>query len=885
MPRFFFLFFLLSLSAPLRAQVETTIRDPGELPAKADTLIASDTIPTDTTAVRRDTTITQANSDIETTIRYSARDSIRASIDGKKIWLYGQARITYGEIQLEAEEIIIDYDKGTLTAHGRRDSTGQRIGFPVFQDGSDLYETKDIVYNYRTGRARISEVVTKQGEGIVHVQHAFKNEKDELFSVNNAYTTCDLEHPHFVIRSTKSKSIPRDKIISGPFYLEFNDIPLPAGFLFGMFPFERESKSGILFPSYSEERRRGYALRNLGYFFDINDYVKLAIETDIYSKGGHGINVHTNYMKRYRYSGSLLFSYTNTKITDRIEAPSTTVDYRLSWSHQPLTRGNSRFSASVNAATSTYNQNNNLSFGPNFDINDNTGLSNISAKLSSTISYSKKFAGTPFSLGVNGSINQDLRTRLVDLPFPNLSLNMTNLYPFQRKDGRTTPLDNFSIGYKMVATNRITNNIGKVSPDAERDSIAPFTFENLSLFMKNARKGIRHTIPISTSNKLFRYFTISPSFNYDERWYFEQLDWKYQFGDDTLLVADTVRRFNRIANYTMSAGLTTRIYGMFFFKRGNVKAIRHVVNPTVSFSYAPDFRKNNDYFQLLTDPKTGQGTYRSRHEGFVYGGSSQGHSGSIGFGIGNNVEMKVQNARDTVARKVMLLNNLSINSSYNLFAESFKLSPFSISANTNIRDNLINLNMSASLDPYTYIVDDEGVETRIDEYAWKSGKLGRITSASLAASTSLNPRARERHQETREAAAQSDLPTAEKEQIIRNPNMYVDFDIPWDLQISYTLSYSHPVNREASITQSLQFSGELELSEKWKAQFSSGYHFESKEFTQTTVTISRDLHCWAMSLWWVPFGRFQSYNFTIHVKSSMLRDLKLERRKPHLDNL
>src|SRR5690606_17550850 len=344
---------------------------------------------------------------------------------------------------------------------------------------------------------------------------------------------------------------------------------------------------------------------------------------------------------------------------------------------QPRNLGrNSRFSASVNAATSTYNQNNNLAYGaPNLDINDNTGLSSISAKLSSTISYNKKFAGTPFSLGVNGSINQDLRTRLVDLPLPNLSLTMTNLYPFQRKDGRTTPLDNFSIGYKMVATNRITNNIGKVTPEATRDSIAPFTFENLSLFMKNARKGIRHTIPISTSNKIFRYFTISPSINYDERWYFEQLDWKYQFGDDTVLVADTIRRFNRIANYTMSAGLNTRIYGMFFFKRGNVKAIRHVVNPTISFSYAPDFRNNKDYFQLLTNPKTGEQSYRSRHEGFVYGGSSQGHSGSIGFGIGNNVEMKVQNARDTVARKVMLLNNLSINSSYNLFAESFKLSP------------------------------------------------------------------------------------------------------------------------------------------------------------------------------------------------------------------
>src|SRR5690606_37328944 len=222
-----------------------------------------------------------------------------------------------------------------------------------------------------------------------------------------------------------------------------------------------------------------------GYFFDINDYVKLAIETDIYSKGGHAINVNTNYMKRYRYSGALLFSYTNTRITDRIEAPSTTIDYRLSWSHQPQNIGrSSRFSASVNAATSTYNQNNNLAYGsPNFDINNNTGLSNISAKLNSTISYNKKFLGTPFSLGVNGSINQDLRTRLVDLPFPNLSLTMTNLYPFQRKDGRATPLDNFSVGYKMVATNRITNNIGRVSPEATRDSIAPFTFENLSLFM------------------------------------------------------------------------------------------------------------------------------------------------------------------------------------------------------------------------------------------------------------------------------------------------------------------------------------------------------------------------------------------------------------------
>lgn len=890
-PRFFILvLFIFSCVVTLRAQVETPVQTPGEITPGPDSVIRSDTIPvpSDTTEVSvqdQQDSIPATPGDIETTIKYSARDSIRASVDGKKIWLYGQAKIVYGQVQLEADEILIDYGKSTLTAHGTRDSLGQRVGYPVFQDGNELYETKDIIYNFKTGRAQISEVVTKQGEGIIHVEHAFKNEKDELFSRNNAYTTCDLEHPHFVIRSTKSKAIPNDKIVSGPFYIEFNDIPLPAGFLFGMFPAERESKSGILFPSYGEERRRGYNLRGLGYFFDINDYVKLGIETDLYSKGGHAINVRSNYAKRYKYTGSVLFSYSNTKITDRIEAPASTIDYRLAWSHQPQSKGNSRFSASVNAATSTYNQNNNLNYGLNTDINSNTGLSSISAKLSSTVSYSKKFAGTPFSLGINGSINQDLRTKLVDMPFPNLSVNMTNLYPFQRKDGRIGPLDNFSIGYKMLATNRITNNIGRVTPDATQDSIAAFNSENLPLFLKNARKGIHHTIPISTSNKLFRYFTISPSINYDERWYFEKLNWSYQTMDgDTLLVSDTTHQFNRIANYTMSAGLNTRIYGLYFFKRGNVKAIRHVINPTISIGYVPNFAANTDYFQQLTDPATGRAFYKSRHEGFVYGGSTLGRSGSIGFGIGNNLEMKVQNEKDSVARKVMILNNLSVNSSYNLVADSFNLAPFSISANTNIKNNLININLSASLDPYSYLTDAEGNERRVEQYALKSGKLGRITSATLAASTNLNPKAREKEQSSREKIAQSDLPQSDKEFLIRNPEAYIDFDIPWSLQVGYNLSYGHPLNSEPRITQTLQFSGELAISEKWKTNFQSGYHFESKEFTQTTVTISRDLHCWTMSLWWVPFGRFQSYNFTINVKSSLLKDLKLERRKPFFDN-
>lgn len=869
------------------AQVESQVKPPGPLPYKSDTTIVpidSIKLPLDTLAVQETDSVSKPKSDIETTIKYSARDSIRASMDSKKIWLYGKATITYGTIKLDAEEIEIDYAKNTLTAIGKRDSTGQVLGYPIFQNGNETYETNDIIYNFKTGHAKISNVRTKQGEGIMFVQHAFKNEKNELFSRNNTYTTCDLEHPHFLVRSTKSKAIPNDKIISGPFYMEFNDIPLPIGFLFGIFPVKRESASGILFPSYGEERRRGFNLRGFGYFFDINEYVKLAVTGDIYSKGGHAVYLNSNYMKRYKYSGSVNFSYSKTKITDQIENPTETNDYRIAWSHSPKSKGNSRFSASVNAATSTYNQNNSLNYGYNTDINSQS-FSNISAKLSSTISYSKKFAGTPFSMGINGSINQDLQTGLVDLPFPNLTVNMTNQYPFQRKDGRVGIMDNFSIGYSMAATNRITNNIGRVSPEATRDSIAPFNLDNLPYFIDHARKGIKHSIPISTSNKIFRYFTISPSMSYDERWYFERLTWSsVNENGKQVFVADTSKVFNRIANYSFGAGLNTRVYGTYFFKRGNVKAIRHVVNPTLGFSYTPDFSSNTNYFQKFTGTN-GKPIYKSRHEGFVYGVSSYGNSGSINFGLGNNVEMKVKSEKDSIARKVMLLNNLSVNSSYNLLADSFNLAPFSLSANSNIMDNLVNINMSASLDPYSYITDAEGIERRIDDYALKAGKLGRITSANLALSSNFNPKARERQQQSREKIAQSDLSTADKEFLIQNPEAYIDFEIPWSLQVGYNVSYSHPVNRDPAVTQTLQFSGDLALTEKWKVNFQSGYHFEAKEFTQTTITVARDLHCWTMRFWWVPFGRFQQYNFTINVKSSILQDLKVERRKPFFDSL
>ncbi len=876
--------------------MESQVKPPtGILPVKADTsninpdsiIVARDTLQkanNDTTKVKP----AQPKGDIETTINYSARDSIRASVDGKLVWLYGDAKIKYGEIELEAEEITIDYANSTLTAHGIRDSLGNRIGFPIFKNGPELYETKDIIYNYKTKRARISEVVTQQGEAYLHGDVVYKNEKGELLSKRNSYTTCNLEHPHFLIRATKTKAIPNDKIVAGPFYFEFNDIPLPVGFLFGMFPSPRRSASGIIFPSYGEERRRGFNLRGGGYFFDINEYVKLALTGDIYSKGGHALYANSNYMKRYKYNGAVNFAYSkNPETTDRIENTNYTKDFRITWSHSPQSKGTGRFAASVNAATATFNRNNYLTQGSTYN---NPNLNNITAKLSSNISYSKRFAGSPFSLGVNLNHSQDLQTKAVDLLLPNISLNMTNIYPFQRKSGKTGPLDNFSIAYTMNAMNRITNNIGRIPVRAKKDSIAPFTGANLPMFFDNARKGMRHTVPTSFSFKALRHFTVSPSFSYEEKWYGEKLLWGYNT-DSLIVKTDTLKGFNRVSNYSVSASLTTRIYGLYSFKKktSKVKAIRHVINPTVSYSYTPDFSKNENYFQKLID-KTGREIYQDRYQGFVYGGSTLGNSSAIGFGIGNNVEMKVQGPQDSVARKVMLLNNLSLNSSYNFIADSFKLAPISLSANTNILDNLLNVNLSATLDPYTIKLTrnpETGalVEDRIDQIVWKSGKVGRITNATLAMSTNLNPKARSKNTSSREKIGKSNLPEQEKEFLLQNPDVYIDFDIPWSMNISYNLNYSHGLNASPNVTQTVNVSGDVSLSEKWKVTYSSGYHFESKEFTQTNLGISRDLHCWTMSVNWTPFGRFQQFFFTINVKSSLLQDLKLERRKPFFDNL
>jgi lipopolysaccharide assembly outer membrane protein LptD (OstA) len=885
--------------------VERPIRPPqGRLPVKNDTLpLVSDTL-----TIKKDTLNTPADSvnakkgDIEYTIFYSADDSINSNLTSKIIRLYGNAKITYGQIVLEADQIEIDYENSTLTAHGHLDSLGRRVGFPIFKDGGQTYETKDMTYNFKTKKAKITEVVTKQGDGFLHGDAVFKNERNELFSVTNAYTTCNLPVPHFRILSHHSKAIPGDKIVTGPFYFEFNGVPTPLGFAFGMFPSKQKSASGLIIPKYGEEGRRGFFLKNGGYFFDINDYIKLTLTGDIYSKGSSAVYLNSTYRNRYKHSGNFNFTFTSNRLTDKIEDKNTSKDFRITWSHSPLTKGTGRFSASVNAATTTYNSNNLLGVNA---FAQSTRIDNTTRKLSSNISYSKTFKGTPLSMGINLRHNQDLTTGRVDLPVPDLSFNVNNIYPFKHAGGNEF-LENLSIRYTMTATNQLTNDLGLIGKkgganSAPTDSIAPFTFANMPFFFQNAKKGVRHSIPLSTSVKVLKNFTLSPNITYDELWYFDKLQWAAvpNAKKGTSIVAvDTLKEFNRISNYSGSISMTTRLYGMYVSKNpdSKIKAIRHVVNPSVSYSYQPDFgNPKYDYFQTFENVYADSTTkvpvtvQKSRHEGFVYGSSRTGKSSALGFSINNNLEMKVKGKQDTVAKKISLLNTLSVSSSYNFLADSFKLAPFAFSANTNVLNDKININLSATVDPYQYLIlnPDEQVinQVRVNRYAWANGfRLGQISSAGIAFGTNLSPKGKEKDKTTREKIGKSEMSPTDKEFLLKNPDAYLDFDVPWNLRMNYNADYSKNGHMKATVTQALRFNGDVSLSAKWKIGFNSGFDLQAKKLTLTSLSLSRELHCWQMSLNWVPFGKFQNYTFSIGIKSALLRDLKLDRQRSFFDN-
>ncbi|MEP1035145.1 putative LPS assembly protein LptD [Ekhidna sp.] len=872
----------------------------------------SDTTKNDSTAIQAPT---QNQSDIQTTINYNAKDSLFFNVKSRELFLYGETHIDYGRVSLDAERTDVDWNKRTLKAKYVTDSTGRKIGKPVFTEGPDTYVTDDIVYNFKTERALIKGVITEKQGGFMHGEDVKKNAEDELFIRGAAYTTCNLEDPHFSIQSSKLKVIPNNKVVSGPFNMRFRDVPTPLFFPFGMFPQPKEKSSGIIVPSYGEEQRRGFFLRNGGYYFAISDYMDLRLTGDIYSKGGSGVNAVSNYYKRYSFRGTFNFSYANS-VTDDVENPIETNDYSIRWNHTPESKGNSSFSASVNAATRTYTQNNNLVV-QDFDRS-------INSQLASSISYRKIFAGTPFNMSSNLRHSQNLQSGIVNLTLPDLTVNMNRIYPFKNVvNSSNSPISKLSFSHNLVAKNELSNdrirssNFNVINRSARSDSVITFNSDNFNEIFRRSQLGFKHAVPISTSMNVFKYFTLNPTFNYQELWYTKELQYEYVEEENGVRI-DTVSGFSRAGSWSTGASLNTRVYGTVFFTKGKIQAIRHVMTPSVSFNYSPDFSdtKYGVYSDVQID-SLGNTQRVSKYEGFAYGSPPGGESKTLGFALSNNLEMKVASKKDTVNgfKKVKLFDNLGISTGYNLAADSFKLSNININARTSFFDGKISLNVTGSLDPYEYLLLSETINSRgervvsqrkLDRYTWNNGNgLGRLSSLNTAISLNLSPNSSNRNNTSTSNTnsgrddfgldgvsppdeqvgfdGYSDLERQQVNHIQNNPEMYVDFNVPWSLRMQYSINRTKRGFEDASIRQSFQFSGTLGLTDKTQITFNSGYDFEAKDFTTTRVGVSRDLHCWTMNFDWVPFGRFQSYFLSIRVKSSILQDLKLEKRRSFFD--
>lgn len=870
-------------------------------PSVLDTLpgIKNDTIPiTDSTKIA-------PQGDIQTEIKYYAEDSIITDFQSKKVFLHKGAWFEYGLIRLDADLIIIDWEKSEIFASGVTDSLGAIEGNPIFKEGATSYEIrKEMRYNFKSQKAIIKDVVTEQQDGLLRGETIKKDKDGSIYLDHGFYTTCTLAEPHWHINSSKIKSIRGKQVVTGPFNLYFNGIPTPLGLPFGIIPDTPEEKaSGIVFPSYGQEQVRGFFLRNFGYYFAFNDYVHTRVTGDIFSNGGWGAKASTMYKKRYRYSGAFNIDYQKFKSPETELNP---VDYNtiwVNWNHSPESRGNSRFSASVNAGTSNYN---------NVVVNPNNFVQNVKSEFSSNIAYSKNFAGTPFSMSANLRHSQNIQSGEVNLILPDIAVNMNRQNPFQNV--KFEPIKTLNIAWNFnlqnTITNRVTPPIGVssevvdqgqgISPD---QNIIPFNLENLPLLLKNASNGAKNTIPISSNFRLFKYFTGTASANLTELWYLEKTNFFYNPVEQRV---DKILEpgFNRVTYYNTSFAMNTNVYGFYNFKGSKkIETIRHHMQPSFGFTFNPDFSDPSfGYYQIVQTDSMGRSQFFSRHQGFVFGGAPLGASKSLNLNIRNTLEAKLKKLTDSgeaETKKIPLLQTLNIGTSYNFEADSFQLAPIRMDTRTSFFDNKLSLNIAATLDPYAELVktdSETGAVTgrRVNQFAWRSGQgIGKFRNVTMNINGNLNPakqggQAGEmRDQMTDDFLQQggqlNEFVENEINQIINDPSQYIEWNIPWSLGFGFNVAYSQEPGRESNITSAININGDLSISEKWKITYSGGYDFMTAQLTQSMIGLARDLHCWQMNVSWIPFGRFTSYNLDIRVKSSILQDLKVSRRRSFFD--
>ena len=860
--------------------------------AQTDSLNRKDSLGADTVVVRVDSVAPTKKQPLDAPVIYESNDSTTFTLGGAAT-LYGSGKVNYQNIELAAEVISMNLDSSTVHAYGIKDTTGTIKGKPVFKEGETAYDTETISYNFKSKKAGITDIITQQGEGYVTGSRAKKGANDEIFMEHGRYTTCDHhDHPHFYMQLTRAKVRPKKNVVTGPAYLVVEDVPLPLAVPFFFFPFSSSYSSGFIMPTYMDDSSRGFGLAEGGYYFAMSDIMDLKLTGDIFTKGSWRLSGLTNYNKRYKYSGTLQADYQVTKTGDK-GMPDYTVakDFKVVWNHRQDAKAspNSTFSASVNFSTSSYERSN---------INNlyNSQLLTQNTKTSS-ISYSRSFPDIGLTLSGTTNIAQTMRDSSIAVTLPDLNITLSRLFPFKRKKaaGAERWYEKISISY----TGRLTNSIRTKDDRLFKTGISGW--EN----------AMNHNIPISATFTLFKYLQVNPSVNYTERWYTRKINQTYneETGRLEQNLNDTINGFYRVSNYSASLSLSTKLYGMYkplFMKKKEIQ-IRHVVTPQVGISGAPAFSK---YWEEYTD-NNGNTQYYSPYTGQPFGVPSREGSGTVSFSIANNLEMKYYDANKDTLKKVSLIDDLSVNMSYNMAAKEKPWSPLSMNLRLKLTKNYT-FNMNASFATYAYTFDKSGNVVEGNRTEWSYGRFGRFQGYGSSFNYTFNndtwkkwfgPKEDEKDKDKKESedgdgedseGTEDGTTTKKVEKAQADPDGYQVFKMPWSLSFSYSFNIredrTKPINRYSmrypfTYTHNINMNGNVKISNNWSLSFNSGYDFQAKEITQTSCTISRDLHCFNLSASLSPFGRWKYYNVTIRANASILQDLKYEQRSQTQSNI
>lgn len=851
----------------------------------------------------------KAKSDLQSEVEYHASDSIVFDIENRMLFLHSSGKgekegpnLQYEEISLSADSIMIDWENTTLFATGKMDSSGQISGQAEFTEADQDYSAKKIAYNFKSQRGKITLARTNLDGDIIHGEHIKKDSGNVYRIKNGQFTTCDADTPHYHIRSSKLKVLPGDRIISGPLMLVIQNFPIPIVVPFGFFPNNATKKSGVIMPEWGEAADRGFFLRNGGYFWAINDTVDLEFRGDIFSKGGFRLQLGSHYNVRYKYSGSISWQTGYQKFGEKWgpseleqdESYSASLTHKFSWNHDQRINPTATLKAKVDIGSTDFNRNN------SYNTQDY-----LSATLTSSVAYNQSFPNSPYRLAVTMTHDQNTQTGNVNLGLPSITFSKKYANPFKSKKGVSKDRWYEKIGYSytMNAKNQVSaqdslllpifsglfqkEQVELVTTEGAGDT-ATFdtTFASPTDYLRN---GIQHSIPINANFSAFKYVNITPSVNYNEWWYFRTIRKVYDYSDNSV-ISDNIDGFATTRAFRADVSANTRIYVISQLKNSKRgMKFRYQFNPSIGYGYKPDFSDEiwGFYEDVLFDTAAVPTRY-SRFEGNIFGGPTSGEQQSITFGLTNIIEMKYKKLKEDTSSSgkekkdpftlVRLIDNLRVNSSYNFAADSLNLAPFALSARTSLFQKKVNVQANATLDPYVFQLNEDGTSgSRINQFVWNDRRgLGRITRASLAVNTGFQSK-------KKQGSKRYDRLDQEKyRDVLAMYDSYVDFTVPWALKLGYNLSYSdNGINKDT--VSAMVFSGDFNFTPKWKVVFSSGYDFIDKDFSYTRFSITRDMHCWEMSLNWVPFGDRQSYTFSLNVKNPTLKDLKLTKRSDWQD--